>query len=212
MTEKMTVHQALCEIKVSDKKLSKVFEGLDVVAANRANAKKVNGIDPTEYANNAKSEYQKALDLIKRNVAIKKAVNEYNAKTIITVGGKDYSVAQAIYMMQHGISEKKSLIKVLTNRLRDVELRLHDENGRSLDEAAERNAVIQFGSAKENKKAAEYLDFINNYKEQNQYVLVDPLNIREEIEKLQDDVDAFESNVDSAIQVSNATTEITIEY
>ena len=210
MKETMTVHQALCDIKVSDSKIADAIGDLCVVTANRQNATKVNGIDPKEFTENAKSGYQKVISLINRNNALKRAINDYNAKTIIQVGDKSYSVAEAIYMMNNGLNAKRSLINCLTATLKKSERTINEENGDKLTMAAERNATIQFGSDKH--KSEEMLEFIENYKEKNQYILVDPLKIRDKIEELQAEVDDFASKVDAAIQVSNATTEITIEY
>ena len=54
--------------------------------------------------------------------------------------------------------------------------------------------------------------FIASYKENNQYILIDPINIVPTISSLQSEIDAFEAKVDSAIQIANATNTITIEY
>lgn len=212
MKEKMTVHKALCEIKVSDSRIANEIRNLDCVAANRANAKKVNGILPDEYEETAKRTYQSIVDLINRNTAIKRAISDYNARAIITVCGKEYTVAQAIYMMRNNMAEKRGLLNHLVSMLRDANDEIEVKNGDLLNQAAERNAQIQFGGDKSTKSSSEYLEFIEKYKEQNQYILVDPIGVLKKIEDLQTEIDEFMSNVDSAIQVSNATTEIEIEY
>ena len=211
-TEKMTVHQALCDVKVANSKIEDAIAGATFVCANRANAMRVNGIKQEEYENNAKEDYQRINDLIRRTEAIKKAINQYNAEHKVMIGDKEYTVAEAIYMMQRGMVNKRRLIQSMQRELNIADREIASANGEMLDAAAERNAATQFGGEKNQKSSDDYRQFINKYKEENQLVLIDPLGIRDKIKKLQDEVDGFTSKVDAAIQTANATTEITIEY
>ena len=212
MKETMTVHQALCDAKVASKKIYDAIDGLHSVCANRASAKRVLGIKQEDFESEAKETYQSIIDLIRRSEAIKKSINDYNASHKIIVDDKEYSVAEAIYMMQHGMESKTYLIKYLNQQLKIAEEEIRIANGDKLDQAAERNAVTQFGGEKNQKSSDDYREFIKQYKEENQLILIDPLGIREKIKSLQDEVDSFTSKVDAAIQTANATTEITIEY
>lgn len=211
-TEKMTVHQALCDVKVASSKINDAIAGANFVCANRANAMRVDGIKQEEYENNAKEDYQRITDLIRRTEAIKKAINQYNAEHKVMIGNKEYTVAEAIYMMQRGMESKKHLIHSMQRALNTADREIAAANGEKLDAAAERNAATQFGGEKNQKSSDDYRQFINKYKEENQLVLIDPLGIRDKIKELQDWVDGFTSMVDAAIQTANATTEITIEY
>ena len=212
--EKMTVHQALCEIKVAEKKITKFLDELSCIGCKKANADKLCGISIEEFCDREKRNYQSVVDQIKRLNALKSAVNHYNATTTITVGGEVYSIASAVYMMQHGIDIEKRLIKKLSDSYNYAVRLAQIANGDTLDEAAERAAQIVFSTDKgEKAKSTEkYLSFIADYKKENQTELVDPLGIKEEIAKRQERVDTFEANVDAAIQVSNATNVIEVEY
>lgn len=212
MKETMTVHQALCDVKVAREKICDAIVRADFVCANRANAKRVNGIRQEDYEDAAKADYQRIIDLIRRTEAIKRAINQYNAEHKVMVGDKEYSVAEAIYMMQHGMESKKGLITSIQRMLSVASGKIALENGEKLESAAERNAATQFGGEKNVKTSDDYRDFINKYKEENQYVLVDPLGVKDRLSELQSEVDDFASKVDAAIQTANATTEITIEY
>ena len=48
------------------------------------------------------------------------------------------------------------------------------------------------------------------YREKNEFELVDPLNIYDEIQKLEAEIDGFNSSVNTALVLSNATTFIEI--
>lgn len=212
MTEKMTVHQALCDVKLASNKIHSALNKLDAVRANRASAKRVNGIRQEDFDKNANETFQSICDIIRRSEAIKAAISKYNASHVITVAGKQYTVAEAIYMMQHGNEAKERLINQLQHQLHSAEIEIAQANGEKLDTAAERNAQIQFGGEKSQKSADDYREFIKQYKEENQLILVDPLNVRDQIKNLQEEIDNFSAAVDAAIQTANATTEIEITY
>ena len=102
-TEKMTIHKALCELKTLDARITKCIGETEYVFANKHSNDKVNGMTVAAYCDEIKSGYQRVTDLIKRRDAIKRAVVLSNAVTKVTVGGKEYTVAEAIEMKNHGI-------------------------------------------------------------------------------------------------------------
>ena len=212
VTEKMTVHQALCEIKVAEKKMAKTLDEFSVVGYNKVNADKVSGVSVDSFVDSAKRSYQSAVAQIARLNALKAAVSNYNATTKINVGGVEYTVAQAIYMMQYGITLKKSLAKKISDQYSYAERAVKRFNDDELDDAAERAAQLVFSSDKADKSAEKFLTFISNYKRENQMQIIDPISALTELDKLQREIDEFEANVDAAIQVSNATTLIDITY
>jgi hypothetical protein len=211
MHETMKVIEAIGQLKIQEDRIGKALANLTPVAANRVTAKKVNGITKEEFNKRAKSDYDSATALLNRYIAMKEAINEFNAATKIQVAGQEMSVASAIYMKSYGIGTKKRLLNVLTDELESRQLVVATENGKKLDDAAERHAKQNFeGDTKADK--AEYLKFLEDYREKNQYELIDPLNIREKIKDLEEEISKFEAGVDTAIQIANATHDITFEY
>ena len=211
MTETMKVLEAIGQLKIQEDRIEKALVSLDVVAANRVTAKKVNGITKEEFERNAKSSFDSVTSLLKRYMALKEAINQFNAATKITVCGKEMTVATALYQKEWGINQRKKVLNYLTTLLVKAEERVRIENGDKLDAAAERNAKQNFeGDPKSDAK--EYLKFLEDYKDDHMYELIDPLKIREKIEKMSKDISDFEAGVDTQIQIANATTDITIEY
>lgn len=102
-TEKMTIHKALCELKTLDARITKSIGETEYVFANKHSNDKVNGMTVAAYCDEIKSGYQRVTDLIKRRDAIKRAVVLSNAVTKVTVGGKEYTVAEAIEMKNRGV-------------------------------------------------------------------------------------------------------------
>lgn len=206
---KLTVHEALCEIKVSDKRIVKAIDECAFCAANKESSPKIAGVTVKEFEDETRAKYQSIVDLIKRNNEIKKALSLSNAATKVTVGGKEMSVAEAIYMMQHGINAKKQLLLSMARALRDSRTRIEMENGSRLDERVQKYIESVYGN--KDKITAEELDKASkDFKARNEFKLVDPLGIVEKIAALTKEIDEFQSAVDSAIQISNATTYIEI--
>ena len=207
---KMTVHEALCEIKVADKRIEKAIQECAFCEANKEISPKSNGITVAEFENDVKAKYQKINDLIKRNESIKKALSLSNAKTVITVNGKEMTMAEAIYMMQYGIIHKEQQLKAMNQALGKARQKIETENGARLEERLDNFIQATYGSKE--KVSAEELDKASkDFKARNEFRLVDPINICEKITALMDEIDKFKASIDAAIQISNATTYIEIE-
>lgn len=211
MQETMKVIEAIGQLKIQEDRIEKSLLDFTPVAANRVTAKKVNGITKEEFDRMAKVNFDSITTLINRYNAMKEAINEFNAATKVNIAGKEMSVASALYMKNYGINEKKILLDAMVKSLRSGENKVANENGQKLDDAAEKHAKQSFeGDAKSDK--AEYLKFLEEYREKNQYELIDPLKIREKIKDFEEEISKFEAGVDTAIQIANATHDITIEY
>lgn len=211
MTETMKVLEAIGQIKIQEKRLRNAVDEMNLVVANRITAKKVNGIDKEEFERRAKSSYESVMTLLKRYMALKEAVNEFNAATKIKIGDREMTVASALYQKEYGINQQKSVVAYMMTQLSDQQSKVNHENGSKLDDAAERNAKQNFDGDPKSDATA-YLKFLEDYKESHQYVLVDPLKIMDKIQKLNEEIAAFEAGVDTQIQIANATHDITIEY
>ena len=208
--EKMTVHEALCFIKVADKRIGDAIDNCAFCASNKESSPKVNGVPVKEFEDDVKAKYQSIQDLIKRTEKIKAALSLSNAATKVTVCGKEMTVAEAIYMMQYGIMTKMNLLRSMESKLRAAQLVITSENGHKLDERLDKYIQSVYGSKE--KITPEELDKASkDFKARNEYKLVDPLKIADKIEALKKEIDEFQAAVDSAIQISNATTYIEIE-
>ena len=209
--ERMTVLEALSVLKVADKKQMNAVKNMTLIGTKRNSAIKVDGVSKEEFAETARAGFNSAMDLTRRIIELKKAVHRFNAKTEIEVAGEKMTVASAIWMKDYGLALKRNLLMEMYAQLQDAEAMLSEENGEKLDAAAERHAKVNFeGDAKSDK--SRYLEFLDDFKEKNQHVLVDPLGLSKQIDKLDEEIAKFEAEVDSKIQIANATNEIEIEY
>jgi len=211
-TEKMSVHKALAELKVIGNRIDSAISSGNYIRANKHSNEKINGVSVDEFKKQIQGSWDKVNDLIKRRNAIKKAVVLSNATTKVTVGGIEYTVAEAIEMKNSGMQYKKDLMAFLNKQYVEAIRITEKENGETLQQKAENYVVGLYGS-KEGKTSTEEIEntrkqFIDN----NTFELIDPIKVREKIDALEKEISEFESEVDAALSVSNAVTELTVEY
>lgn len=209
--EKMTIHKALCELKILDSRINNAISLARFCLANKHSNEKVNGVTVEEYQETMKASYNKASDLIRRREAIKRAVVLSNAKTIVKIGGKEYTVAEAIEMNNHGIDLKLQLKNAMKKQYDSAMTTIISKNS-VVDDKATEYVVGLFGQKESKTANEEYEKARKSYIEANTMELIDPVNILEKIEALEVEIADFTTEVDSALSVSNALTEITVEY
>lgn len=209
-TEKMTIHKALAELKVLDKRIT-ASVSVQFCVANKHSNEKISGLALKDWKDIAQSNYQKANDLIRRNEAIKRAITLSNATTKVKIGDDEYTVAEAIWMKNHGMDSYKMLLRELQNQYGKAKIQCERENGKTLEKRADEYIFGLFGS-KEKAAGEEIENLRKTFIESQQYEIVDPIKIAEEIQYLEEKISSFESEVDAALSVSNAITEIKITY
>lgn len=213
--ETMTVHKALAELKIIDDRIDSAISNVLFITAVKNGTKKINGVDVESYKETVRSSYQKANDLINRRNALKRAVVMSNATTKVTIGDSEYTVAEAIDMKNNGMNGMRRMLNTLIRQYRDAMYKFNCNSGESLEEKANQYVMnilgSQGGSAdKTDAKQVQALHdaFIAN----NEFIMIDPLNVEKCIEDVQNKIAEFETEVDAALSVSNAVTTIDIEY
>lgn len=211
-TEKMSVHKALCELKTLDARIQKSIQQAVFVFANKHANTKISGVSVGEYSKEIESAYQSVTDLIARRDAIKRAVTLSNATVKVVIGGKEYTVAEAIEMKNHGISHLQLLLKKLESDNQRARREADHNNGESLEERADEYVKSLYGNV-DMKGASEEIKKVRaDFIAAQTMEIVDPIGIRAEMERLEKQINDFTVEIDSALSVSNALTELTIEY
>lgn len=211
-TEKMTVHKALCELKTLDDRIKKAVDGSVFVFANKHSNTKVSGLSISDYCAEIKSAYQSATDLIARRDAIKRAVVLSNATTKVTVGGKEYTIAEAIEMKNHGIPTQQSLLNKLRNDSRKARRMADENNGEMLEMRADEYIKNLYANADMKNLSDEVKKMRADFMTSQAMEIVDPIKVADEIERLETLINTFTVEIDAALSVSNALTEIIVEY
>ena len=211
--EVMTVHKALCELKMLDKRINESIMSAEFCRANKHSNVKIDGGTIAEYEAAAVSKYQSTMDMIIRRDAIKRAVVASNAVTEVTIGGNRYTVADAVELRRHGLSYRRTLLQAMTLQLKRVRSTIEQKNGEELTRAADKMVEVYYGRQTDVKAISEEMKATREkFIEDNTYELLDPIRVENRIRELDKEITAFETEVDSALSVSNAVTEITVSY
>lgn len=211
--EVMTVHKALCELKMLDKRINESIMTAEFCRANKHSNTKIDGGTIAEYEVAAVSKYQSTMDMIIRRDAIKRAVVASNAVTEVTIGGNRYTVADAVELRRHGLSYRRTLLQAMTLQLKRVRSTIEQKNGEELTRAADKMVEVYYGRQTDVKAITEEMKATREkFIEDNTYELLDPIRVENRIRELDKEITAFETEVDSALSVSNAVTEITVSY
>ena len=204
----MLVTVALNELKLLDSRIIKEIDrGSFISSAKKSSPKVSPAMSKEEFIEEAKSKFNSVKDLIERRAKIKAAIVDSNAKTEVEIDGVKMTRADAI--------ERKSSInyeKLMLNELKD-QLNIHTAKVNSSNYEVDNkiDSLVQAAYGKEGKnniKQEDYDAIAKPYREANEWDIVDPLNLKDVIEEMEKRIDGFESNVDSALQISNCTSYI----
>lgn len=207
---KISIHRGLSEIKMLDKRIERSILESSFVGSKKKSAEKVNNSTLTKekFEKETVSNYQSINDLIARRTMIKRLIVLSNANTKVQVGSKEYTVAEAIENKTI-IETKKKLLNAMKKQYKNHNANVNMQN-EQVESKLDEQIQIMLGSDKQNKTSG-LEGFIEQYKAQNEWELVNGLNIEEEIKKLENSIEEFENNVDFVLSESNATTFIEIE-
>ncbi len=212
MTETMTIHKALSELKLLDDRIEKEIGSASFAVANKHSNTKISGIPIADYVLSAKDVYKSIRTLINRRNAIKRAVTRSNATTMVTVGGKEYTVAEAIDMKNLGVLHLKQLCATIENQFVRAKSNAEINNGDKLEQRADSYIQSLYQGADMKNLGEEVRKMRDDFITAQTMEVLDPIGASKEIAALRDEIDGFMSEVDSALSVSNALTHIDVEY
>ncbi|BBL19237.1 hypothetical protein KIT04_068 [Vibrio phage KIT04] len=203
---KMTVTKALTEIKKLDKQIAKLTQRSQFIMTSTRG--RISGFATVDDATKAiKSNMEKVRALMKRRAEIKAKVTASNAATKLSLAGTEMTVAEAIER-KDSIEMEENLLQVMKNQFNQAvnaqarhEAKVQDEIDRKVEQV--------FGNVKKlDANDGTYKAIKQQVEDANKFELVDPNKLADEIEKLEESIDDFKSNVDVELSVANATTEI----
>ena len=219
MSERLLVTQALDERDLLVKKIADKIGKAVIVDVIRNNEETVSGarIDKEAFARQAKAAYQQINDLIARFQKIDAAIVASNANTTIRTSYGEFSVAGAISLRARlrgtGVYDKRAdfegkLLEKMEKSFQAQIARLESEN-RDLQSTAESMRLSILGKDSKGRDDKP-LDVVEAYVRENTTVLVDPLDIKKQIEAMKERRENLLRELETQIKVSNATTFIEI--
>lgn len=212
-TQEIRVTNALSKIKMYTKQINEyVATNHNMCAACNVNSASLdNGVDKNEFTKKVLSEYQSFQDKIKRLSALRRAVVQSNATTIVKIPtiNQEMSVAEAI-MLKNDVDIYKELLRTLRSSYSTALSMVEAKNAKAESKASDARASITNGDTSNEDIVRIAQDNYNTLYNRLRYEIVDPLDIINEIKKYMDLIDMLESDLDHVLSISNASTVITI--
>lgn len=216
----MTVYTALNKRKIYLDRLNKLRGvGNVFLGAAPANAKDINGMTLDEFTNKCKSNYDKAIAIIRNFYALNAAITKSNALTMVEIGGVQYTVAEAIVRYDRLNNEIEFLNSIAEN-VAKARATITKANTEKLSEKAVSDYVTKMLSSinisiddADAETAAGFnlkKKFEEDYIAANTYALIDPYNHSNTIEERMESLKAFVSEFNEKINICNMQTVITV--
>ena len=206
----MTITRGLSELKLLDKRIKDEISSAIFITENKKSSDKVlKTFTKEEFNNKAQASFQSVLDKMKRRNYMKSAIVQSNATTMVVIGGKTMTVAEAIER-KTSIEYDKYLLNELERQYRGAVSKMNLQNQKvqsTLDD------LMKVFTGKDSSKdiSVESTKMTKEYLENNEYELVDPIKILDKIETMRKEIDEFEHEVDFVLSESNTITKIFIE-
>lgn len=208
MTVEISVARGLAELKLLDKRIDRAIREATFGGIQIGNRVSAGFTDVEEIEKAAESGLQSVNALIKRRNAIKSAIVVSNAITMAVVAGELMTVAEAIERKtsieyeEHLLNKLKLTYTSLTSQI--------DTNNYEMQQRLDKHLETLFGKEGE-INAKENGDIVLAFRRDNEAKLIDSINLKRQIEELENSIDGFLSEVDFVLNESNVLTNITVE-
>lgn len=200
-----TILESLSELKLIKERINKRVSSTTFVSVWKSDENK----NKDTICADAKSQFQSVQALLKRRSQIKAKIMQSNATTKVQIGGIEYTVAEAIAVKEM-IAEHRMFLDTLkmqhARALRSVD-DYNSDRQRRIDSLLDRNFSKDSGKA----NADDIRTITEMYQKKYYIEMVDPLEIAKEIERLEEYIQTFESNVNTKLAHSNAVTTIEVD-
>lgn len=205
MVTKMSIHRALGEIKLYDKKIVDLLEK-DFVIASKKRVTKIRGVDVEKYKDEMRANLQSLRALVRNRQILKSAIAKSNETTEVTIGGETMTVLDAI--------ERKNFMNMrhmITNNLRN-QFNKADREVRNYEDNLQSNLERYIANTTKELNNKELIDSLTeSYKTLNEVIMIDPSDIRSVIEEMTRENDRFNTEVDYVLSESNSNTFIEVD-
>ncbi len=211
---KISLTEALAKLKLYNKKIEKATNVtekewlMDYVKGEAAKGE-ITHLTYKELKDVAEAKLQKVRALIANRNKLKGAIAQANASTKVNVAGKDYTIVQAIER-KNSIYLEKEFLDILKNQVFVIKTKVAEINERAQQKA---NDIVeaQVQAEVKNKKTEEVEALYNLIYNKNRAEILDPLNIEKMVEEIEEEIELFEQEVDVALSIVNAKTEIEVD-
>lgn len=221
MSQRMSVTQGLAELKLLDKRIRKLTKQDSSTAYDDYSSPshtahqlrwlavrtKSSPVDGEKLKKEAQADWQSFMVLVERRDRIKKAIVLSNATTRVRIGAWEGSVAEAIEHKSSIVYKKQMLDMAKAELLTAASY--YKEKQAEVQGRLDR--LLQSELSKDVRTNPETLQTITtSFLENNKVELVDPLDLKEKVKRLEQEVEEFETNVDWTLSQANGTAMIEV--
>jgi hypothetical protein len=204
---KMSVHRALAEIKLYEKKIDAAMHSQFVVA-NKVSNKNIGGRSVEEVRKLIQGNFDSVKALIENRKRIKQALVISNAATKVAIAGKEYSVAEAIER-KTSVSLDSEFLETLKNQFTEANNKV-ERNNAELPTKLETYLVSVLGD-KASRDPENVKMHTKVFEDGNKFELIDPAKIANFIVEYEKEIAEFLSQVDYGLSEVNATTFLNVD-
>lgn len=205
---KLTLHRALGELKMLDKRIYAAVNQNKYIGFQIGEEKPVGFKDKAEFEANALAGLQSVVDLIGRRNEIKSKLLLANASTELKIAGLTMTIAEAIDQ-KDAISYRQSILNELKRQLALVTQQVERET-RDMEIRLDKRLEADLGSKDRKNHAKEVEEITESFLKRYRPNVIDPINLREQITVLEKEINEFAVEVDAALSEVNAITTIEI--
>jgi len=158
-----------------------------------------------DFETRTKAENTSIAQLMKNSEELYEKILQANADKKVTINGKKMSVAFAIVYRDIFLPRKKDQLTILKFQYQKVLTEIDNINEqakREVDQIIQTSSQAEKPNAEESKKAYEF--HIGNREAK----LIDPLGIKDDIDKLQAEIEIIESDLQTQLYTNNISTDI----
>lgn len=208
---KYSIHRGLGELKTLEKRINKEINSTRFIGFKKNSATKEynTGLVSEEFELQAKSKTDCVKDLINRKKKFKEAIVNSNAITKVIVGTEEMTVASAIERKE-SIQYEKSLLQQMVIQYNQAITTVQKQNDK-VENAIDEKVSVMLGGENASKNSDMVKTFGENYRKENGWDIINPLELKAKIDELDYYITTFENEVDVILSESNATTFIEIE-
>lgn len=203
----MSLHRVLSELKMLDKRINGGIAKLDVIGIKKGD-KFLKPMSEETFSKEANSDLESLETLIKRRYELKRALILANAENKVSINGMFITIAEAI--------DYKSVIeykKKEYNRLRNLyseALEKYERECKKNEDGLEKFILTLTGKDSSKLSSDELSSLTEAYNKSNEIKMVDPLSLKNKLDKLKEEIDEFENEIDSVLSEANATFQVEI--
>ena len=205
--KEFTLTRALAELKLLDSKISKAIQELKSVSYSVNNIVPEFRVTSDEFKANYNSQMQSIQDLRNNKVILKNALMRANAETKVTIGGKEYTILEALNR-KTDISTESLLVQTMKKQLS-----ASIANVNSINNSIESNIenTIRSKSASSGNQSKDYIQTVRDSYKPQMPELVNADVVEKLIKDKEEEISEFIAEVDYALSEVNAITKIKVD-